>query len=64
MAYGFIPMTWRQVKITFISKTGKLDYTEDKAYCPISLLSFILKIMKKLVDRHIRDGALKVHPLH
>jgi hypothetical protein len=25
MAYGFIPTTWKQVKVTFIPKPGKLD---------------------------------------
>jgi hypothetical protein len=64
MAYGFIPTAWRQVKATFIPKPGILDYTKAKAYCPVSLLSFLLKTMKKLVDRHIRDGALKEYPLH
>jgi hypothetical protein len=63
MAYGFIPMAWRQVKVTFILNPGKLDYTEAKAYRPISLSSFLLKTMEKLVDRHIRDSALKIHPL-
>jgi hypothetical protein len=37
LAYGFIPIAWRQVKVTFIPKPGKLDYTEAKAYRPISL---------------------------
>jgi hypothetical protein len=64
MAYGFIPTAWRQVKVTFIPKPGKLDYTEAKAYRPISLSSFLLKTMEKLVDRHIRDGALRAYPLH
>jgi hypothetical protein len=63
MAYRFIPMAWRQVKVTFIPKSGKLDYTEAKAYRPISL-SFLFKTMEKLVDRYIRDGALKIHHLH
>jgi hypothetical protein len=39
MAYGFISMAWRQIKVTFIPKLGKLDYTEAKAYGPISRLS-------------------------
>jgi hypothetical protein len=43
----------------FIPKPKKSDYAEAKAYCPISLSSFLLKTMKKLVDRHIRDGILK-----
>jgi hypothetical protein len=56
MAYGFIPISWRQVKVTFIPKPGKVDYTEAKAYRPISLSSFLLKMMEKLVDR--------TYPLH
>jgi hypothetical protein len=64
MAYGFIPMAWRQIRVTFIPKPRKLDYNEAKAYCPIRLLSFFLKTMEKLVDRHIRDSALKKYPLH
>jgi hypothetical protein len=50
--------------VTFIPKPEKLDYTEAKAYRPISLSSFMLKTMEKLVDRHVRDGTLKIHPLH
>jgi hypothetical protein len=50
--------------VTFIPKPGKFDYTEAKAYRPISLSSFLLKTMEKLVDRHIRDRVLRIHPLH
>jgi hypothetical protein len=57
-------MAWRQVKVTFIPKPGKPDYTEAKAYHPISLSSFLLKMMEKIVDRHITDGALMFQPLH
>jgi hypothetical protein len=64
LAYGFIPTAWRQVKVTFIPKPGKLDYSKAKAYHPISLSSFLLKIMEKLVERHIRDGSLREYPLH
>jgi hypothetical protein len=67
MAYGFIPTFWKQVKVTFIRKPGKHDYIEAKANRPMSLSSFLLKTMQKLVDRldrHIRDRAVKIHPLH
>jgi hypothetical protein len=57
--YGYIPTAWRQVKVTFILKPGKLDCTEAKACRPISLSYSLLKMMEKLVDRHIREGALK-----
>jgi hypothetical protein len=64
MVYGFIPTAWRQVRVTFIPKPGELDYTGAKAYRPISLSSFLLKMMEKIVDRHVRGGALKENPLH
>jgi hypothetical protein len=60
----YIPIAWRQVKVTFIPKPGKANYTEAKAYCPISLSSFLLKTMEKLVDRHIRDEIMRLRPLH
>jgi hypothetical protein len=64
MANGLITMAWRQVNVTFIPNPGKSDYTEAKAYRPISLSAFLLKTMEKIVDRHIRDGALRFEPLH
>jgi hypothetical protein len=64
LVYGYIPMAWRQVRVTFTPKPRKPGYTEAKAYRPISLSLFLLKMMEKLVDRHIRDGALKEYPLH
>jgi hypothetical protein len=57
-------MVWSQVTVMFIANPRKSDYTEAKAYHPISLLPFLLKTMEKLMDRHIRDGVLKKHPLH
>jgi hypothetical protein len=64
MVYGFVHTAWRQVKVTIIPKPGKLDFAEAKAHRPISLSSFLLKMMEKLVDRYIMDGALRIHPLH
>jgi hypothetical protein len=63
LARGYIPKAWRQVKVTFIPKPGKANYTKAKAYCPISL-SFMLKTMEKLVDRHIKDEILGLRPIH
>jgi hypothetical protein len=63
MAYGFINMAWRQAKFSFILKPDKIDYTEAKAYHPISLWSFLLKTREKIVDIHVRDAALRTYPL-
>jgi hypothetical protein len=51
--------------VKFPPKPWKSDCTEAKAYCPISLSSFFLKVVEKLVDRHmIDDDVLKVYTLH
>ena len=47
----------------FIPKPGK-SLTQTKSLRPISLMYFILKILKKLIDRHIRGGVLIEKPLH
>ena len=46
-----------------ILKPGKSSYTEAKAYRPICL-SFLLKTVERLVDRHIGDGVLGRNPLN
>ena len=49
--------------MTFIPKPGRPSYTEAKAYRPICL-SFLLKTLERLVDRHIRDDVLGRNPLY
>jgi ribonuclease HI len=61
---GFIPKAWRGVKVTFIPKPGRASYVEAKSFRPISLMSFILKTIEKLVDRYIRENVLVSNPLH
>lgn len=64
LALGHIPEAWRQVRAVFIPKLGKKDYTEPKSFRPISLTSFILKVLERLIENHIRETTLKAHPLH
>ena len=51
---GYIPTLWRQVKVVFIQKAGKACPSTAKDYRPISLSSFLLKTMERLVDNFIR----------
>jgi len=44
--------------VTFIPAPGEVNYTQAKAYCPISLLSFMQKTMQKLVTGNIKEEAL------
>ncbi|CAB3243886.1 unnamed protein product [Arctia plantaginis] len=64
LAHQYIPLKWREVKVVFIPKPGKGDYTQPKSHRPISLTSFLLKVLERLIDREIRETALVSHPLH
>jgi hypothetical protein len=55
---------WRLVKVVFIPKPGKGTYSEPRDYRPISLTSFLLKTMERLMDRCLRDNALTSVPLY
>ena len=58
LARGHVPKAWRVVKMTFVSAPMKAKYTQSKANCPIFLLSFMQKMMQKLVTRNIKDETL------
>jgi len=49
--------------MTFIPKPGK-DYSQAKGYRPITLSSFVMKIIEKLIERHVRETSLQKKPLH
>jgi ribonuclease HI len=61
---GFIPKCWRKSLAVFIPKIGKPNYEMAKAYRPISLMSFILKTLEKLLDRDMREHELDVNKLN
>ena len=61
---GYIPQQWRITRVVFIPKPGKIDYDQAGVYKLISLTSFLLKILERLIDRHVRDGPLRIRPLH
>lgn len=54
----YTPKNWRGVKVVFIPKSGNHDYSKANSFRPLSLTSFLLKTMEKLIDRYIRDGPL------
>jgi len=64
LSTGYVPAIWRQVKVVFIPKPGRNSYSGPRDYRPISLTSFLLKTLERLVDRHLRDVALALVPLH
>jgi len=46
------------------TKPGRTDYTTVKAFRLISLMSFLLKTLERLVDGFIRDDTLIKYPLN
>ena len=64
LATGYVPAMWRQVKVVFIPKPSRHSYSGPRDYRPISLTSFLLKTMERLVDRYLRDETLALVPLH
>jgi hypothetical protein len=63
LIWGYIPQTWRDVRVAFIPKAGRRSGTEAKSFRPISLSSFLFKTMEKIIDHHIRYGLLIERPL-
>lgn len=64
IAYGYIPTCWRKVRVIFIPKPGKKSYYLAKSYRPISLTSFLLKILERLVETHFRYELVDKLTLH
>lgn len=55
LASGYIPTEWREVRVVFIPKAGKINHNTAKDYRPISLSSFLLKTLERLVDVYVRS---------
>jgi hypothetical protein len=64
LATGYVPTAWRPVKVVFIPKPGRNSYCGPKDFRPISLTSFLLKTLERLVDGFLRDEILVSKPLH
>jgi hypothetical protein len=64
LAIGYVPAIWRQVEVVFIPKPARNSYSGPRDYRPISLTSFLLKTLGRLVDRYLRVEALALVPLH
>lgn len=60
---NYIPTSWRGIFVTFIPKADKVSYDKAKSFRPISLMSFILKVLEKVIDRRIREKNLILKPL-
>lgn len=63
-ALSYVPQAWRKGNVVFIPKAGGRCETQPRSYRPISLSSFLLKTMERILDLHIRSETLMLSPLH
>jgi ribonuclease HI len=61
---GDLPEAWCNVKVAFIPKPGKDSYHDASSFRPISLMSFVLKTLEKIIDKFIRDKFLLSKTVH
>ena len=60
---NFTPTKWKECRLVFIPKPGKVTYKIAKAWRPISLTNYLLKALEKLGCWHM-DSKIAVKPLH
>jgi ribonuclease HI len=60
---GYTPEAWCEARVVFIPKPGKTDYTNPKAFRPISLTNYLIKGLEKLV-RWKMEEEIALHPLN
>jgi hypothetical protein len=64
IALEYVPAKWREVTVIFIPKPGKSDYTDKRAFHPISLMSVLFKTLERLVLWHIEETNLTDRPMY
>ena len=60
---GYTPLEWTKARVVFIPKPGKDDYTNPKAYRPISLTNYMVKGLEKLCRWKV-NSMLELHSLN
>jgi ribonuclease HI/retron-type reverse transcriptase len=55
---GHTPQIWLQSKVVFIPKPGKGDYSNPRAFRPITLSSFLIKALERIVLWEINETLL------
>ena len=61
---GYTPLAWRKAMVVFIPKPGKPNYETVKSFRPISLSSFLLKTLERLVLWEMERTTLVDNPIH
>jgi hypothetical protein len=60
----FIPSCWSESDMIFLGKPGKKDMSHKRAYRPITLSSFIIKLMERLFLWDVEQDHFSNKPMH
>jgi hypothetical protein len=58
----YTPLLWRGSDIVFLTKPGKQDYTDKRAFRPISLMPFLFKALERLIKWYMESHCSDFHP--
>lgn len=50
-----IPEKWKEVRMVFIPKAGKINHLKDKNYRSINISSCLLEVLERILYEHIRS---------
>ena len=64
LALGYVPPQWCHANVVLIPKIGKADYGQAKSFRPISLSSFLLRGLERLVLWKLEETTPRVRPFH
>ena len=55
LTLGYVPHVWRRTRVVFLAKPGKEAYDKPSSFRPISLTSFQLKALERMIDWDIKS---------
>lgn len=58
LKHGIFQRIWKHANCVVVAKGGKRNSSEAKSYRPISLLSYVGKLLEKVASRRIGEAAL------
>lgn len=61
LASSYIPKSWLETEVIYLPKPGKKNYRDGKSFRPISLMSFLLKSLEKLINQHLEMNFNSIH---
>ena len=64
LALCYVPNIWIQSEMIFIPKPGKPDYSDPRAFRPITLQSFIYKAQERVALWQLQDNYFRRKPFH